>query len=87
VKLASILKDGAMARLNAIAEVHFRQERKLSATGKLVDAVYNFPGGRFALNDNYGFSEKALILFNQYEIAPTPWARYWSRFRTSKYGT
>jgi hypothetical protein len=35
IKLASILKDGAMARLTKIAEVHFRQERKLAATAKL----------------------------------------------------
>jgi hypothetical protein len=71
VKLSSILKDGAMARLTAIAEVHFRQARKLSETAKLDDEGFGFPGGRFALNDNYGFSEKALLFFfNHYEIAP-----------------
>src|ERR1039457_2967929 len=60
IKLASILKDGAMARLTKIAEVHFRQERKLTATAKLEDG-FGFPDGRFALNDNYGFGDKALL--------------------------
>src|ERR1039458_8663615 len=70
VKLASVLKEGAMARLTAVGEVHFRQERKLAATGKLEDQGFGFPDG-FALNDNYGFGEKALFfLFNDNEIAP-----------------
>jgi hypothetical protein len=59
-----------MARLTAVGEVHFRQERKLAATGKLEDQGFGLPGG-FALNDNYGFGEKALFFFfNDYEIAP-----------------
>jgi len=71
VKLASILNEGAMTRLTAIAEAHFRQARNLSATAKLDDEGFGFPGGRFALNDNYGFSEKALLFFfNDYENAP-----------------
>jgi len=76
IKLASILKDGAMARLTAIAEVHFRQARKLTATAKLDEegfggVGFGWPDGRFALNDNYGFGEKALyFFFNDYEIAP-----------------
>jgi hypothetical protein len=71
VKLASILKDGASARLNAIAEAHFRKARKLTATANLGDQGFDFPGGHFALNDNYGFGEKALLFFfNDYEIAP-----------------
>jgi hypothetical protein len=70
IKLASILKDGAMARLTAIAEAHFRQERKLDATANLEAEGFTFPGDRFALNDNYGFGEKALLFyFNQGEIA------------------
>lgn len=70
IKLVSILKDGARARLTAIAETHFRQERKLAANAKLEDEGFTFPGGRFALNDNYAFGEKALLfLFNEYEIA------------------
>ncbi|MGA9058295.1 MAG: SUMF1/EgtB/PvdO family nonheme iron enzyme [Terriglobia bacterium] len=71
IKLVSILKDGAMARLTAIAETHFRQKRKLAANAKLEDEGFTFPGGRFELNDNYGFGEKALLfLFNENEIAP-----------------
>jgi len=71
VKLASILKDGVSARLAAIAEAHFRKTRKLDGTAKLGDAGFDFPGGRFALNDNYGFGEKVLLFFfDDYEIAP-----------------
>jgi hypothetical protein len=69
VKLFSILKEGALPRLTAIAEMHFRKKRGLAATAKLEDEALTFPGGRFALNDNYGFSEKALLFFyNEYEI-------------------
>jgi hypothetical protein len=76
LKLGSILKEGAMARLTAIAEVHFRQARKLTATAKLDQEGFGGIGfgwtdGRFALNDNYGFGEKALyFFFNDYEIGP-----------------
>jgi uncharacterized protein len=71
VKLASILKEGTLARLTVIAEVHFRKERKLDALAKLENEGFWFPGGRFALNDNYGFGEQALcFFFNAYEIAP-----------------
>ena len=70
IKLLSILKDGAMARLTAIAETHFRRERKLAATVNLEHEGFTFPGGRFALNDNYACGGKALLFFfNEYEIA------------------
>jgi hypothetical protein len=69
VKLSSILKDGSMAKLTAIAETHFRKEQKLGATGALEG--FTFPHGRFELNDNYGIGEDRLVfLFNRYEIAP-----------------
>jgi hypothetical protein len=69
IKLDSILKEGALGRLTAITEVHFREERKLAPTAKLVDEGFDFPGG-FKLNDNYGLGEKALVFaFNPYEIA------------------
>jgi hypothetical protein len=76
LKLGSILKEGAMVRLTAIAEVHFRQARKITATAKLDQEGFGgigfgWPDGRFALNDNYGFGEKALyFFFNDYEIGP-----------------
>jgi hypothetical protein len=69
VKLSAILKDGSMPKLTAIAETHFRRERKLGATADLEG--FTFPHGRFELNDNYGFGEDRLVfLFNRYEIAP-----------------
>ena len=69
VKLPAILKDGSIPKLTAIAETHFRRERKLGATADLEG--FTFPHGRFELNDNYGFGEDRLVfLFNRYEIAP-----------------
>jgi hypothetical protein len=53
IKLASILKEGAMARLTAIAEIHFRKERKAGTLD------FDLPDG-FALNDNYGFGKEEL---------------------------
>ncbi|HMD70333.1 MAG TPA: RsiV family protein [Bryobacteraceae bacterium] len=68
VTLSSFLKDGSMARLTAIAETHFRKERKLGATGDLEG--FTFPHNRFELNETYGFGEDRLVFFfNRYEIA------------------
>jgi Tol biopolymer transport system component len=70
VPLTSILKDGSMARLMAIAETHFRKERKLSPADDLAQQGFNFPNNRFQLNDNYGVRETALVFFfNPYEVA------------------
>ena len=70
VKLAAIVKDGALPRLTAIAERYFRKARELSATESLAEAGFNFPAG-FQLNENFGLSDKELrFTYNQYEIAP-----------------
>jgi hypothetical protein len=42
----------------------------LSSSESLSDQGYNFPGGHFKLNDNFGVGEKDLLfVFNTYEIA------------------
>ena len=70
VKLIDILKPGALGRLASLAESHFREDHKLSATESLLENGFNFPSDRFKLNDNYGIGDKALVfLFNTYEIA------------------
>jgi hypothetical protein len=71
VSLASVLKNGSLSRLTAIAEEHFRKDHKLSPTAGINDAGFWFPDNRFKLNDNFGLSEKSLLfLFNIYEIRP-----------------
>ena len=67
VKLASILKDGSMPALTAIAEKYFRKEKELGPTDDL--SGFTFPHGHFELNDNYGIGDKSLLFcFNEYEI-------------------
>ena len=71
ITLAAILNEGAMANLRAVAERHFRAERKLAADADLTEAGFTFPDGRFALNDNYGIGTNALVFYYApYEIAP-----------------
>ena len=43
VKLMANLKPGALARLASLAESHFREDHKLSATESLLENGFNFP--------------------------------------------
>jgi uncharacterized protein DUF3298 len=71
LKLADLLKEGAMEKLNSVAEANFRQDRRLSATDSLSEHAYTFPGDRFRLNENFGVGEREIVfLFNTYEIGP-----------------
>jgi hypothetical protein len=71
VNLIDILKPDALARLASLAESHFREDHKLSATESLSETGFNFPSDRFKLNDNYGIGDKALVFqFKTYEIGP-----------------
>jgi hypothetical protein len=71
VMLDGLLDPGSLGRLTAIAEAHFRQERKLSATADLKQEGFTFEEGRFQLSEVYGFSASALIfVYNIYDIAP-----------------
>ena len=69
LKVASLLREGAVPRLTAIAETHFRQERKLSPTADLADAGFPFfAGNRFTLTGNVGILEDGLLFtYNTYE--------------------
>jgi hypothetical protein len=67
--ITDLLREGALAKLQAVAEANFRRDNKLSSTESLSEQGYNFPGNRFRLNDNFGVGEKKLVfLFNTYEI-------------------
>jgi hypothetical protein len=71
VTLESILTEGALPRLTAITERHFRAKRELGPTADLKEEGFWWKDGRFHLNENYGFGETSLTFFyNQYEVAP-----------------
>jgi hypothetical protein len=71
LKLASIVNPGSMARLTAIAEVHFRKQRELVPDASLKSAGFWFPEGRFQLSPIFGLSEKELVFqYNIYDVAP-----------------
>jgi hypothetical protein len=69
--LASVLNEGTIPKLRAIAEKHFRTERGVAADADLSEAGFHFPDDRFALNDNYGIGTDSLMFYYApYEIAP-----------------
>ena len=69
--LADLLREGALAKLESIAEAKFREEYRLSPTESLSEHGFNFPGNRFRLNHNFGIGEKEVVfLFNTYEMGP-----------------
>ena len=71
LSLNSILKDGALPRLNAIGLVYFRKARGLAPADDLIEAGFNFSDDTFELNENFGVADNALIFhFNAYEVAP-----------------
>lgn len=67
--IGDLLKQGALPKLETIAERIFRRSYNLPASGSLSEQGYDFPGDRFRLNDNFGVGERDLFfLFNTYEI-------------------
>jgi len=71
VTQSSILSEGSQTRWIEIAEIHFRQARKLTSAADLREEGLNFPGNRFQPNDRYAIGENPLtFFFVDYEIAP-----------------
>lgn len=69
LKLQDIATD--TNALTRVAERYFREERELADTANLETEGYWFENNTFACNDNFYFSENALIFFyNSYEIGP-----------------
>lgn len=63
--------EGYEAKLTAIAEKKFREEKELTPDANLEEADFNFKDNKFALNSNFGFTKEGIIFyFNSYEIAP-----------------
>jgi hypothetical protein len=75
VQLSDILKDGALPKLTEVAEGYFRRERNLAPDADLKEEGFSFfKDNRFALNENFGIGEDALVFtFNAYEVAPYAW--------------
>jgi hypothetical protein len=57
--IADLLREGALAKPQAVADANFRRDNKLSWTEGFSEQGYNFPGNRFRLNDNFGVGEKS----------------------------
>jgi hypothetical protein len=71
VGLSDILKAGYEQSLTRIAEQEFRKNLELSPTDDLYEAGFEFPDGKFVLNNNYGFTQEGIhFVYNPYEIAP-----------------
>lgn len=71
VTLARLFKPGFEDLLNSAAEAEFRKERELPDTASFLFNGFDFPEGKFRLNENYGFTEDGLLFhYNNYEIAP-----------------
>jgi hypothetical protein len=71
VALQNVLKPGFDAFINQVGEEAFRKSRELSPEDNLAEKGFEFPDGKFALNENYGFKAEGIVFFfNSYEIAP-----------------
>lgn len=68
--LKNIFVEGYQEKLTLLAEKKFREARLLKPDAPLSEAGFNFPGGKFTLNNNFGFTKKGIIFFyNPYEIS------------------
>lgn len=71
IELESLLRGGALERLTAAVERHFRVERGLDASQDLGEAGFTFDNNRFALPAQWGVGVRGLMFhYNPYEIAP-----------------
>jgi hypothetical protein len=65
-----IFTEGYEAKLTSLAEKKFREMRLLKPDASLSGAGFNFPGGKFTLNKNFGFIKNGVVFFyNPYEIS------------------
>jgi hypothetical protein len=71
VLLKDVFRPGFEEELRSMAEKEFRKKLNLTDSSSLAEEGFEFPGDEFALNDNYGFTNKGItFVFNIYEIAP-----------------
>lgn len=71
VTLQNVLKPGFENILNQAGEQAFRKVRELAPDDDFAEQGFEFPDGKFTLNENYGFKAEGIVFFfNSYEIAP-----------------
>ena len=71
VALRDLLTPGSEERVAEIAEAVFREQRGLPTEQSLEEQGFDFPDGKFALNENFAVTDQGLVFyFNPYEIAP-----------------
>jgi hypothetical protein len=71
IVLDDILKPGYEADLSKAGERAFKRARNLTDDAYLPDEGFEFEGGFFYLNENYGFRPEGIVFFyNIYEIGP-----------------
>jgi hypothetical protein len=69
--LDDLLKPGYEGDLTKAGERAFRLARNISTDVNLADEGFEFEGGYFHLNENYGFRPEGIVFFyNIYEIGP-----------------
>lgn len=70
ITLSDFLKPGYEENLRVAGEKAFRQVRGIEETAYLPERGFDFEGGQFQLNENYGFRPEGIVFFyNIYEIA------------------
>lgn len=66
-----VFVEGYEAKLTAIAEKKFRDQKELTSDANLEEAGFSFKENKFALNSNFGFTKDGIVFYyNAYEIAP-----------------
>lgn len=70
IQITDLIDEAQLPQLTALAEQKFRKAEGLREDSPL-DSDFFFNDGLFALNDNFGLTEKELIFYyNEYEIKP-----------------
>ncbi|HTF19323.1 MAG TPA: RsiV family protein [Chryseolinea sp.] len=68
--LENFFKPDYSEELRRLADRFFRRGHELADTASLQENMFEFPGDRFELNQNYGFTPEGLMFYyNSYEIA------------------
>ena len=71
IRLADLLKPGALEKLRKIAEMRFRAQMEMPEKESWEQKGFFFENNSFELNDNFQIGDNGLeFLFNPYEIAP-----------------
>lgn len=70
ITIEDIIQKSKIEEFRQIAEHYFRKQEKISKDASL-DKDFFFQDGKFAINDNFGFTKNSLIIhYNEYEIKP-----------------